>query len=95
MAKFPTIFTTVTCPICETQVSRRLNSQALAEHIKNQHPTANIRPLVEMLFNRLELSLPHNIAEISTDEMLEVLEHMAQYEATTQGLRRLAAHKHE
>ena len=89
MVKLPTVFTTVTCPICETQVCRRLNSRALTEHIKSRHPTANIRSLVEMLFNRLELSVPYNIAEISNDEMLGVLEHMAQYEATTHGLAKL------
>jgi hypothetical protein len=48
-----------------------------------------VPPIAEMLFNRMELGLPDNIDEISKNEMLEVLEHMAQYEATTLGLKRL------
>ncbi|KKL91527.1 hypothetical protein LCGC14_1893750 [marine sediment metagenome] len=87
--KIPSPFTTVTCPICGTQVRRRWNTQALAEHIKNQHPTADTRPLVEMLSNRLGRPTPHNIAEIGTDEMLEVIERMAQDEANKEGLANL------
>jgi len=89
MAKFPNIFTRVVCPICKAQVDRSLNSHALVEHVQNQHPTAQLRPIVETLFSRMKLGLPDNIDEISKSEMLEVLEHMAQYEATTRGLKRL------
>lgn len=89
MAKVITIFTTVICPICGDKVDRKLNSHALAEHIQSQHPAVQLRPVVKMLFARLELGLPDNISEISRDELLNLLENMAQYEATTLGLKRL------
>lgn len=45
--------------------------------------------MVEMLFDKLKLGLPDNIDEVSREEMLNLLEHMAQYEAATLGLKRL------
>lgn len=89
MVKFPSIFTTVACPVCKAHVDRKLNNHALADHIQGQHPDAQLRPIVEMLFDRLKLGLPDNIDEVSRDEMLNLLEHMAQYEATTLGLKQL------
>lgn len=89
MVKVTSVFTKVTCPVCGASVDRKLNGNALAEHIQTQHPTAQLSRLVEMLFDRLKLGLPNNIDEIPRAEMLTLIENMAQYEATTLGLKRL------
>ena len=89
MVKIPTPFTDVQCPLCGARIDRKLSDNALGKHIESQHPTAQLRPLVEMLFNELKLRLPNNIDKLGEKELLKLVENMSQYKATKEGLRHL------
>jgi len=89
MAKLFTVFTQVTCPVCRIQIDRKANRAALVQHIKGQHPTVSVRSLVQALLDELKLGRPHNVDEISSEELGNFLENMCQYKATKLGLERL------
>lgn len=89
MVKFPSIFTLVSCPECGVNIDRKLNPHALTEHIHREHPSIQLKPFIEKLFKKLGLHMPDNIDEISKEELLNILENMAQYEATRLRLKQL------
>jgi len=89
MAKLPTPFTEVACPVCGSQINCRTDKAALVRHMGNKHPTASTRQLVRALFHELNLSMPENIDEISGKELDELLANLCLYKATKLGLKEL------
>ena len=89
MAKLPTPFTEVACPVCGSQIDCRADKAALIRHIGGEHPTASARQLVRALFHELNLSMPENIDEVSRKELYELLANLCLYKATKLGLKQL------
>lgn len=89
MAKLPTPFTEVACPVCGSQIDCRADKSALVRHIGNKHPTGSTRQLVEALFHELKFSVPLNIDGITSEELNELLANLCLYKATKLGLKEL------
>lgn len=89
MVKLATPFRDVTCPICGGRINCRTDESVMVRHIRDEHPTASIKDLAQVLFQELKLNMPENIDKVGSEELNELLANLCLYKSTKLGLKEL------